>query len=69
MLKNGLIGVVFLLAGLGLVFGGFHFYVMIAGCALIVVGGYFLKKSQREMMRKTLEFAEKKRLEKIRNSK
>jgi hypothetical protein len=67
MLKNGLIGVSFLLAGLVLVFGGFHLYLMIVGGALILVAGVFLKRFQREMMRKTLEFTEKKRLEKIKN--
>lgn len=68
MLKNILIGVAFFVAGLVLVFGGFHLYVMIVGGALILVGSIFFKRFQREMLRKTLEFTEKKRLEKIKNS-
>ena len=63
MLKNGLMGITFLLGGLVLVFGKFHFYIMIAGCALILIASIFFRKFQREMIRKTVEFTEKKRLE------
>ncbi len=68
MLKNGLIGIVFMLVSLVLVFGGFHLYIMVAGGAVMLVSVIFLKRFQREMIRKTMEFAEKKRLEKIKYS-
>ena len=67
MLKNGLLGFTFMLTGLLLVFLGPNLYVMIAGGALIVISTIFFTLFKVEMIRKTLEFTEKKRLEKLKN--
>jgi Flp pilus assembly protein protease CpaA len=65
MTRNGLIGIVFLLMGSVLIFGKFHLYASFAGGLLIVIGGTYLRKVNHAMLKKTLEYTEKKRLEKI----
>ncbi len=63
MLKNLSAGFVLLFFGLYLVLGGFQLFVMIMGCACILVAGYFLKKFRQEMTKKAIEYGEKKKAE------
>jgi hypothetical protein len=62
--KKALIGFALLAIGGVLIFGNFHLYVMFAGGPFIILGGAFLRSSQRDMIRNTMEKAEKKRMEK-----
>ncbi|WP_428035100.1 hypothetical protein [Amphritea sp.] len=64
MLKNGLLGIFSVIIGLVLIVGDFHFYVMIAGGAFIVLAHVFLLIFIREMIKKTVDFSQKKKAQK-----
>jgi len=60
MLKNNLIGLVFIIIGILLILnsnGKYSLQIMIAGGFLVLVATYFLKKGQAELMQKILKRA------------